>query len=303
MQFDELNRPLDGAESLERAVRLAPALVEARRRLIYFYAFTLQRRKMLDHIYESLRLHCDVPEMYVYLMLQDSPPFANAYDENTRWHLGNKNEELFIVARAIYRIRTRGLDEVEGPRDGPVNEDGVPYHRQIVSDYFKKFPQNLELLNYYLQLATREGNTKEVARLLAGAPAEAGSDARFWRYRGWLHAANGELEEAIESYRKALKMNPYDHIARHQMANVERRLKNMDQVAEQEAIAREGKAIRYDLIQLTNVREVPPNLLKRMAEYAKKCGDSIVAENLSTRVAQFSDEWERMKPPTSSPPP
>jgi tetratricopeptide (TPR) repeat protein len=302
MQFNQLNCPLDGAESLERAVRLAPTLVEARRRLVFFYAFTLQRGKMVDHIREAIRLGCDVPEMYVYLMLQDSLSFANAYEENTRWHLGNKDEELFAVARAIYRIRTRGLDEAEDPRDGPRNEDGVPYHRKIISDYFKKYPQNLGLLNYHLHLASREGDTEELARLLAGAPAEAANDGRFWRYRGWLHGANGELQKAMDSYRKALELNPYDHIARHQMANVERRLKNMDQVAELEAISLEGKAIRQDLLQLTNVREVPPSLLKGMAEYAKMCGDSIVAERLSARVAQFSDEWQQMLPSVSLPP-
>ena len=103
--FEKLNRPLEGAERLERAVRIKPQFAEARRRLIFFYAFTLQRRKMVVHVREAIACDGDSPETYVYLMLQDSLTFGNGYDQNTKWCQGNPEEELFLVARAIHRIR------------------------------------------------------------------------------------------------------------------------------------------------------------------------------------------------------
>ncbi len=114
--FEALNRPLEGAETLERALDLDPTLVLARQRLIYFYAFTLQRKKMVDHCHEAMHYDSDLPETYVYLVGQDWLSFANAYDANTKWVRSSPDEELFLVARAIYRISSEGLDATEDPR-------------------------------------------------------------------------------------------------------------------------------------------------------------------------------------------
>ncbi len=157
--FGPLNRPIKGAEVLERAVRLDPQNTEARRRLIFFYAFTLQRQKMVDHIYEAIRQGCDPPEVYVYLVERDWLSFSNAYAENTKWSLGNPDEELFLVARAIYRVLTGGLDYSEDPTDQPEGSGGTPYHQQVIAAYFERFPENLELLVYHLEMALTKGDT------------------------------------------------------------------------------------------------------------------------------------------------
>jgi tetratricopeptide (TPR) repeat protein len=295
MLFAELNRPIEAAETLERALELDPTLLEARRRLIFYYAYTLQRRKMVEHAYDAIWNDCDLPETYVYLMLQDALLFDNAYDVNTKWFSGNRDEELFLVARAIHRIRSRGLDETEDPREGPRGEDGTPFHRQVVAEYFQRFPQNLELLNYYLHLATAAGEIDEVARLLSQAPPTSADDSRFWRYKGWLQAAKGELEEARQCYQKALSLNPYDYVAQHQLAGVERRFRQLDRVKELEELSSETKSLQRDLSLLERVDKVPPGLLKRMAEHARKCGDYPVAAKLLLRVEQWSAVWSQMR--------
>lgn len=297
-----LNRPIDGAKTLERAIKLDPTLIEARRRLTYFYAYTLQRRKMVDLAYDTIEHDSDLPETYVYLMLQDSLSFSNAYDENTRWFHSDRDQELFLVARAIHRIGMKGLDERENPKEGSRDEDGVPFHRKVVAEYFAKFPQNLELLAYYLQSSSTAGDVDEVARLLSRAPPEAATDNRFWRYMGWLHAARGEFSQARENYEKALMLNCYDHVSRHQLAGVERRFKRLDQVKALEELVLEGKALRRQILELENVANVPPELLMRMAAYAEKCGDDLVAGQLFRRVEQWSEEWSRIRaePKTSS---
>ena len=297
--FGPLNRPIEGAASLERAIKLNPKLIEARRRLIYFYAYTLQRRKMVQLAYDTIEHDCDLPETYVYLMLQDALSFSDAYDVNTRWFLGNRDEELFMVARAIYRITTKGLDDTVDPRDGPVDESGIPYHRKVVQEYFTRFPNNLELLAYFLQLSVTAGDVEEAARLLSRAPPEAEADNRFWRYMGWVHTARGELYQAKKCYEKALFLNGYDHLSRHQLAAVERRFKQLDRVKALEELAREGKMLRRQILQLENVARVPPGLLKRMAAYAEKCGDELAAGQLRFRIEQWSEEWSRADPKPS----
>ncbi len=293
--FGPLNRAIEAAETLERAIKLDPTLVEARRRLVYFYAYTLQRRKMVDLAYDTIEHDCDQPETNVYIMLQDSLSFSNAYEENTRWFRGDPDEELFLVARAIHRIGSRGLDEREDPKEGPREEDGTPFHQKVVAEYFERFPHNLELLAYCLQLSCTAGNVDEVARLLSRAPPEAANDNRFWRYKGWLHAARGEFPQAKESYEKALLLNCYDHVSRHQLAAVERRFKQLERVKELEEMVLEGKAVRHQILQLENVAAVPPGLLKRMALYAEKCGDDLVAGQLNYRIEQWSEEWSRVR--------
>jgi tetratricopeptide (TPR) repeat protein len=290
--FDQFNRPIAGAESLERAVRLNPTLAEARRRLVYFYAFTLQRRKMVEQAYDAIRHDCDFPETYVYLMGRDWLSFANAYDENTKWMRESPDEELFLVARAIYRIKTKALDELETAQtDGPPASDGTPYHRKVMGEYFQRFPRNLELLAYYLEEGIAHGNTAEVARLLAQAPPEANDDNRFWRYRGWLHLAAGELNKAEQCYDRALEINRYDHWTRHQLAMVLRRLKRPEEVRELETLSREGKELRSQISRLESVNKIPQAVLQRMLQYMKKCGDELAASQLEKRLEHFTRIW------------
>lgn len=285
IQFEALNRPLEAAAVLERTVRLDPRQCEARRRLIYFYAFSLQRRKMVEHARAAIESGCDAPETYVYLMGQDWLSFANAFDENSRWLAGNPDEELFLVARAMYRITSKALDETDEPEKAGVYDDqGNAIHRQKVAEYFVRFPQNLELLVYYLKEASTNGDADEVARLLAQAPPESADDNRFWRYMGWLHAHKGEYLEAENCYQRALTINPYDFVTQHQLAAVERKLNRPDQVVTLEELVRVGHGLRREILQLPTVTDVPPELLRRMALHAAACGDPTTANRLFARV-------------------
>ncbi len=296
--FDVLNRPIEAAQTLERAIRLDPRHVEARRRLVFFYAFTLQRRKMVEAAYDAIQYDCDLPETYVYVISRDWMSFANGYDQNTKWMQSNPQEELFLVARAIYRITARGLDSVDDPReDGPRAPDGTPYHRQVAAEYLERFPQNLEILAYHLERGVTTGDIDQVERLLARAPKASADDNRFWRCRGWLHAARDRLEEAEACYRKALEINRYDWLTRHQLAGVLRRLKRFDEVQTLERVSKEGKDLRRDILQLENVAKVPAEILARMAQHAANCGDLLVADKLAQRIAQWSPVWaaERAK--------
>ena len=289
--FERLNRPIEGAETLERAIRLDPKLVEARRRLIFFYAFTLQRRRIRFHAYEAIRHDAELPETYVYLMGSGWLSFGNAYELNGHWLRGNPDEELFLVAGALHRIWTKAALEDETPglqKGGGQDPDSVSHQRKLVAEYLQQFPQNLELLAYFLEQKSASGDAEGVADLLSRAPAEAAEDNRFWRYQGWLHAARGELAEAEKSYRQALSLNCYDYLTRFQLAGVLRRLRRLDEVKALEEQWREGRELRRAVLQSPSVDKVPMAIMRRIARHARSCGDDLAAGKLERRFLQWA---------------
>jgi tetratricopeptide (TPR) repeat protein len=300
--FGPLNRPIRGAEVLERAVRLDPRNAEARRRLIFFYAFSLQRRKMVQHAYEAIRWDCDSPEVYVYLVARDWLSFSNAYAENSRWSLNNPDEELFLVSRAIYRVLTKGLDYSDDPIDQPVGDDGVPYHRQVLAGYLEQFPENLELLVFHLEMAQTQGDIDEMVRLLSRAPATAAEDNRFWRFKGWVHSTRGELADAEAAYQQALKLNPYDYRSQHQLAVVERSLRRFDRVERLENLSQQGTTLRRDILVMERVDLVPHDILQRIAAYAEAVGDVMVATKLRERFLTWGAQQQGLTATLKTPP-
>ncbi|MBP87242.1 MAG: hypothetical protein CMJ64_11060 [Planctomycetaceae bacterium] len=211
--------------------------------------------------------------------------FANAHDENTRWLEGDPDEEVFLVARAIYRIVSMALDETEDTSKVPMDEaTGIPVHKRQVAEYFEQFPNNIELFAYFLREASTNGDAAEVARLLSTAPPAAAADNRFWRYMGWLHRDNEEWLEAERCYQKALKINPYDYVTQHQLAAVERRLNRPEFVETLGSLARDGQNLRRELLQLPSVTSVPLPMLQRMAIPAAACGDGAIASRLHERT-------------------
>lgn len=283
--FGPLNRAKDAAEVLERILRIDPLQCEARRRIVYYYAFTLQRRKMAEHARAAIRDGCDAPETYIYLFAQDWLSFSNAHEENTRWLSGYPNDELFLVARTLYRVVSRGLDETDEPeKAGVFDQKGDAVHRKLLAEYLAKFPQNLELLAYHLKDASTLGEADRVQALLEQAPPESADDYRFWRYLGWLHNYQDDPEEAEKCYLRAIEINPLDHVSRHQLAAVYRKSNRAEEVKALEELVREGNALRKEILQLPSVRSPGNELLERMANFAANCGDQAVAEKLRSRL-------------------
>jgi tetratricopeptide (TPR) repeat protein len=324
LQFQtSLNDPLAGVATCERILRIDPRSVEARQRLIYFYAMTLQRPQMEYHIREAIRLGCDTPESYVYLIGKDWLVFTNGPEQNHNWLKNHPDYEPFIIARALHLIGTGKVSETgayiepvvkirlksDSPGgnsdgtptadegyDGPSlrNDPNAPYLKRIeeydlaMYNYLEQYPRNVELLVYFLWKARTNGDQNRVAELLAQAPPEAEYDNRFWGYMGWLHAERGELNEAEAALRKALVLHPYDYSARHLLADLLRRMKRPEEeIGFVQGLATEGSELRRILLETPNPREVSPDVLVRMVLYARYCGDDIVADALSRRVEPY----------------
>ncbi len=300
--FGPLNRPMEGAATCERALNLTPPLAEAHRRLIFFYAYTLQRRRMVGQIREAIRWECDMPETYLYLVGQDWISFSNGYDENTKWMRNARDEELFLVARAIFRGASLGQSDEESTESAPANADKRPtYNIPVQPQYHERFPRNLEILAFFLNKATREGDSDRVAELLAQAPPESDRDARFWRSRGWLAESREELSAAEAAYRRALESNPFDFAASHQLAGILRLRGGSPEIEQLERVAQQGRLLRRQILTLPNVTQAPLPLLRTVALYIRNCGQAAIAERLEFRLQVMSRMTDAATSPVVTP--
>lgn len=277
LYFQDLNRPLEGVATCERILRTHPNVGEARRRLIFFYAVTLQRKKMVDQAREAIKRRCDAPETYVYLIGADWLQLTNAAPMSLHWLQADPDNELFLVAPLLHMIGE--------PAEHPATE--VAEQEKKLAEYLERFPKNLELLRYFLARYCHDGEPERVAELLAQAPPEAMEDNRFWRFKGWLHALQAELTEAEAAYRRALELGPFNWRTQRELAGVLRRLDKNEEAETLLARSAEGKELRRLILQSSSVQITDKTLLRRLADYARDCGDRAVADALLRRIASM----------------
>ncbi len=196
LQFGALNQPIAGAETCERILRLQPQASEAHRRLLFYYAMSRQRGKLIAEARRAIATGCDVPETYVYLIAADWITFTNGYDVNQRWLQSSPENETFLVAQAYHLVRSAALDE----EAELVDESGISRPERLMNVLLERFPHNREVLAFQLNMASFRGKVDRVAKLLAQAPPSSTEDSRFWRFKGWMHETRHELEEAEKAY-------------------------------------------------------------------------------------------------------
>lgn len=313
MQFRMLNQPVAAVKNFEEVLRSDPKEAQSRQRLIFFYAMTMQRQKMVDHIREAIRLSLETREDYVYLVGQDWLIFSNGPQWNHLWRKSDIENEHFNVARALGVVangyvtpeneaRMQGsdgpllrLNESPIEPDAPEDRRGREAHYDgILRAYLKKYPRNLELLSYFLSRATSAGDIKETATLLGQAPPEAENDGRFWRYKAsWQLMKTRrtkdqatrltENQEAEKLLLRAIELNPFDSSSRHMLATVLREMGETERVDRLEEIYTEGAEIRRLVLQAPSAH-IDPELFKRIKDYVAICGESATADAMAKRL-------------------
>jgi len=271
LQLAKLNRPLDAVETCQRILRIAPGTCVAHKRLIFFYAMTLQYQKMDEQILASLKAGCVSTDMLIYHFGGSSMRFSNGYDITSHWREDQPNSELFEVAQSIHLSKQASGGEIsETERISDL----------AISLCVEKYPGNLEVLAHQLDGSISDGDLDGIARVLSEAPATAEQDKRFWRAKGWLHQAQGDFELAKEAYETALRYSPYDWRARHRYAGVLRQLGEDQDIEAIADLALEGKLLERVLFELPSTAELPAELRIRLTEHARHVGD----EEFATRV-------------------
>ncbi len=282
IEFDLLHLPLVSEKTCLELLKLEPRVAEVRARLIFFYALTLQRVRLIEQIRESIKYGSDPPEAYVYLLLCDHLYFTNGAKVNSVWLKSNPDSEIFQVAAAVQFDEI--MQRLENQTDE--NKERMLQSREKIELYLKRYPENSALLRYFLQLYTDESQVNDVVRILGMVPSNAGDDSIFWRFRGWYQAATNDLENAEKAYRKSLELTGIDWRSWQGLSEVVRLKGDFKNAERYQKIALRGKKLRQDLLQLPTAKDITDKQLKEIAEYAADCGEDELAEHLEFRLRQ-----------------
>lgn len=295
LQFGPLNQPLAAVEACQALLLSDPNSKLAHQRLIFYFAFTLQRQKLIEQVRDAIARSCEPREAYTYLFFADSLLLSNAGSQNARWLQSDPFSELFSVAQAVQIAETL---QGQIPRDDPEVlakvKESIERRDRTLEELLQKYPSNLELLAYFLRQAVEQGDVNRVTDLLTRAPDSAELDNRFWRYRGWLMQSHDDLAEAEAAYQQALKRHPMDWGTRHLLAGLMRRKGDLAEAGRLEQLVILANRLRRLLQQQDTVRSVSPQTLKDLADYAAECGDQLVADSLHAQLKRF----DKTKGPT-----
>ncbi|MBS0202862.1 MAG: tetratricopeptide repeat protein [Planctomycetes bacterium] len=287
LAFTHLNDPLKGVEACERILRIDPRTPGARQQLIWFYAMTLQRAKLLQQIREAIELQSEPREAYVYYFLLYSLRSQDAVDLNTRWLQATPDSELFLVARVINQPDPQS-ESPETPATLPAatesrGELSTKSKLDQVQELVIRFPHNLELIAYQAEERLTNGDVSAAAAILKNAPESAAQDGRFWRFKGWLHESNNELDAAVAAYRRALELHPVDWNAMNRLAIVERRRQNLSEVEKLTNLVERENEARKNLRQ-QKVETPSLQILQELAGLFRDCGNQEFAVALERRL-------------------
>ncbi len=272
------NRPFEGERVCRLILDKEPRATQPHQWLIEFYATTLQKQKLLAQIREAARIQREPPEAYVFAFSIDALRLSSAVEVLSRWLEASPDEELFLVSQALNSVEPVSEPEPVPEADTLPAVQVDPLERQSrearLGVLLKRFPHNLELLAHHIERAIAEGELESVIRLLQDAPAAADADNRFWRYRGWVQVQSGELEEARQSYDRALAIGPLDWVTRNRLVALLRLKNEIGQVEKQQALVDKARALRARLKTITLAEQVTADLISDIREYAELCGDT-----------------------------
>jgi tetratricopeptide (TPR) repeat protein len=286
--LSQANRPLEGVEVLERLVQMEPRLAEAHRHLIQFSALTLQRQQLIQRVRTAIEHRREPPEAYVYLFLIDTLRLANGVEMNSKWLEAYPDHEVFLVARALHMDEVRVAER--GSAVSPADLKSTSIRERLLSDLFRRFPHNRELLAHQIERALVVGDTVRVVELLKAAPPSIDTDNRFWRYKGHVHETRYELDQAEVAYRKALELSPLDWSTMNRLAQVERIRKRYTEVQRLQQLVQQADTLRENVRKYPAAEKVGRDWLTDLAGFAEEAGDHFLAAALKARLGASGEQ-------------
>jgi len=281
--LSELHLASEAEQNWREMLEVAPNATLAHQRLIYLYSITLQRGKMARQIRDAIAQKCEPREAYFYLMARSALNFSDGILRVGEWLKKDPENEVLIAANAVYRakapkgsaLRLFGVEETAG---GDLS---------TVDLALKQVPGNPELLAYHLEGLMIEGSVSEVADTLSKWT-DTDNSPRYWRYRGWLLDAQGQLHEAIECYNRSLELDPFDWRSRHELAGLQRIAGQSAESTDNAQIAALGKSVQQRFFELPNAKLADQQLMLDLLEFMEGCGDPDISNALALRMSHFA---------------
>jgi tetratricopeptide (TPR) repeat protein len=281
IQYHVFQRPLEALQLARELLAIDPRLASPRRHRIHFYAMTMQRPELIREIRLAITHRVDLPEHYLYLISLEDLTFRDAEEVTRGWFEASPHSRLLRQVHAMHRLRNARATALSTPTPDVVQRFRA-LHRETIAAAEKE-PQEPVVLDTLLLLAMDDADVEQAGRLLALISDEATGDPVFWRYRGWYAALNGDSPLAAESYRQALKLHPLAWQSRHEYANLLRLSGETEEAGKVQTLAAQGSALASEIRRLSHVRHASPELLARLARYARDVGDWEVANGIVRR--------------------
>jgi uncharacterized protein HemY len=199
---------------------------------------------------------------------------AAGVESNAQWLKQYPDSEIFTVARILHMPETES---------GVTSHDGEDKY-SLVDGLLKRFPKNVELLAYKIDLSLKKGDIDELISLMANLPAEADEDSRFWRAKGWLHLNRNELTKAWRALERSIELDPMDWHARNWMSDMLRREGKLKDAERLHEIVQLARQLRKRITLNGPGQDVPKQVLADLAEFAIRCDDLQVANALMRRI-------------------
>jgi len=277
--FGDLGLPYEAEANWKRMLSIEPASTHAHQRLIYFYALTLQRGKLVTQIREAIKLRCESPEAYSYLILANSLNFTSAATVISEWSKKLPDDETLEVALAIYTGKNEETSAVGVAEKSPV----APGDQTLIVECLNKYPHNLEVLAYHIDRKIFYDDVASVVELLAASPESALNDARFWRYRGWLLKRTKDYDAALKAFHQSLQFDPFAWRPRFEIATIRRLQGDTDAADSVSDIAQMGKRLEENLYE-TDGRALTWGLVEEMRDYVIRLDDLTLLAALDDRI-------------------
>lgn len=282
LEWGPLNQPLKALKTSEELIRLRPRTTASHGRIISFYAMTLQRPELLAAIRRAIEMDAEPREAYAYLMMADALTFSNAIDLNSHWLSSDPNSSFFQITVAV--MTANSLSGRATTLLTPQNEEASRQARQTVEELQRQHPSNPILLGFLLEKCIQDGDVSRTEELLRQVTTEDSNDHLLWSQRGWYHTLRGEFEAAETSFKTAISLHPMSWHARRNYVTLLRRQQKLEEVEKLTSLVATALEIRVELLKLPNAREIPEELLKRIADYADSCGDTLIRDALQKRL-------------------
>lgn len=293
LQFGPLNQPVAAARACEYMIQRDSQSALARQRLIFYLTMTLQRPKMIAQIRDAIRTGSESREHYVYLFFADSLNFSNGTELNSQWLQSNPEVEQFEVAEAIFiGEKLDASISMDDREEAQAARQALAQKNVVLKRLLEKYPHNSEILAYALRGAMTDGNVQQAARLLSQATVDAEQDNRFWRFKGWIHSQRGESDLAEQAYRRAIELHPLDWGTRYLLADLQQKQLQTSEATRLRSLVSRANELRRQLHAAPNARQVPPEIMAKLADYARDCGDTMFADALANRLKQYTKGQE-----------
>jgi tetratricopeptide (TPR) repeat protein len=286
LEMEALKDPLAAKATCEATLARFPLDPENHERLLFYYTMTAQRNAIVQEANRAIELGCDTLGTYGYLFASEWLTFTNGYETNQQWLQRYPGNELFEVAATMHLPSFQFLDllakEAHPEQEAP---KPLAFAAEEVARLRQEYPENIELLAIETRNLCRSGDVDAVAARLALNHPLAGSDHRFWRFRGWYHSAVGEWREAIQCYERALELQAWDWASQLELAAAVRATEGVKAAADMQTRADEGKALMMAVQACPNIRLLQPrSLYEDLAAYFRLCGEDAIATALTAKL-------------------